>query len=140
MEESGNHALEARVRKLEKSKRRLVITCFGLAALTLVGLLQRSTPVAEVLRARRFQVVDDSGLVRIELRHDSTETGLFMRDAAGDTRLGAAQFAHGGGGFALHGPEAKGAAVLYLKGAGSLAFYDSSGTVTMRVPAAGGQD
>ncbi|KPJ92099.1 MAG: hypothetical protein AMS18_08095 [Gemmatimonas sp. SG8_17] len=140
MDESLNHALEARVRKLEKSNRRLVIACFGLAALTLVGLMRWGTPVAEVVRARLFQVVDDSGLVRIELRHDSTETGLFIRDVAGDTRLGAAQFAHGGGGFALHGPEAKGAAVLYLKGAGSLTFFDSSGTVTTRVPTAVGQD
>jgi hypothetical protein len=115
MDESVDCALEVRVRKLEKSNRLLVIACTGLAALTLMGLVPWSTRVAELVQARRFQVVDDTGLVRIELRHDSTETDLFIQDAAGHTRLGAAQFAQGGGGSALHGPEAKGAAVLYLK-------------------------
>ncbi len=31
------------------------------------------------------------------------------------TRVGVAQFAHGGGGVALYGPDSKVAAVLYLK-------------------------
>ncbi len=63
------------------------------------------------------------------------QTGLFLRDAEGTVRLGAAQFAHGGGGCALHGEESKGAAVLYQKGGkGSLSFYDEAGGVTHRVP------
>ena len=45
-----------------------------------------------------------------------------------------AQFAHGGGGVALHGPRDKGAAVLYYKGAGSLTMYDEAGKVVARVP------
>ena len=52
----------------------------------------------------------------------------------GTTRVGVAQFAHGGGGFALHGPEAKGAAVLYLQGDGSLTFYGPDGDVQARYP------
>lgn len=52
----------------------------------------------------------------------------------GDTRLGAAQFAHGGGGYALHGPGGRGAAVLYLSGDGSLTIYDAEGGVTARFP------
>ena len=58
-------------------------------------------------------------------------------DETGGTRLGAAQFAHGGGGYALHGPEMKGAAVLYLKGEGSLSMYDAEGELTDRFPGSG---
>lgn len=50
----------------------------------------------------------------------------------GDTRVGAAQFAHGGGGYALHGPGGRGAAVLYLKDEGSLTMYDADGAVAAR--------
>jgi hypothetical protein len=51
-----------------------------------------------------------------------------------ESRVVAAQFAHGRGGFALHGPESKGAAVLYLKEEGSLTFHGSDGEVTARLP------
>ena len=49
-------------------------------------------------------------------------------------RVGVAQFSHGGGGFALHGPGTRGAAVLYLRGDGSLTQYDTTGVVTARWP------
>ena len=75
-----------------------------------------------------------TGGLRLTLSHDAAQSALFIRDDEGTVRLGAAQFAHGGGGFALHGPESRGAAVMYLKGQGSLAFYDENGTVTTRVP------
>ena len=86
------------------------------------------------MQAWRIQLVDDAGQVRIDLRHDTTETGLFVLDESGGTRISVAQFGHGGGGFALHGPEMKGAAVLYLKGQGSLTFFDEAGEVTQRIP------
>jgi hypothetical protein len=71
---------------------------------------QDGTP--QMLRAQRFQLVDDTGYVWIDLEHDSDETGMFVLDAAGTVRIGVAQFAHGGGGFALHGSQGHGAAVL----------------------------
>ena len=89
---------------------------------------------AELVQAQRIQLVDDEGRVRMDLRHDSTETGLFVIDAAGDTRWGAARFAHGGGGYAVYGPGGRGAAVLYLSGDGSLTIYDADGEVTARFP------
>jgi hypothetical protein len=98
-----------------------------------------SAPVADEVRARRVLIVDDDDQVRIDLRHDAEETGLFILDDDGDTRLGAAQFAHGGGGYALHGPGGRGAAVLYLRGEGSLTMYEPDGTVAARFPDAGGQ-
>lgn len=131
--------IEYRVLRLERANRLLGA---GLALSLVVCLGAFLSPRAQspdILRARRLQVIDDQGRVRIDLRHDSTETGLFVLDEVGEPRVGAAQFAHGGGGFALHGPGLKGAAVLYLKGEGSLTFFDSAGAVTSRIPPNGGQ-
>jgi hypothetical protein len=128
--------LERRVARLERSNRLLAV---GLG-LVLVGGLAAATSsqVVDEVRARRIRIVDADDRVRIDLRHDDEETGLFILDANGDTRLGAAQFAHGGGGYALHGPGGRGAAVLYLRGEGSLTMYETDGTVAARFPAAGG--
>lgn len=128
--------LERRVARLERSNRILAV---GLV-LVLAGALAASTSeqVADEIRVRRIQVVDADDRVRIDLRHDDEETGMFILDDDGDTRLGAAQFAHGGGGYALHGPGGRGAAVLYLRGEGSLTMYEPDGTVEARFPAADG--
>ena len=82
-------------------------------------------------------LLDSVGRERVVLVHDGEQSGLFLKDDWGDTRVGAAQFAHGGGGFALHGEHMKGAAVLYYKGSGSLIFFDTTGSVTQRVPVLG---
>lgn len=129
---SHERPLETRVQRLEVQNRVLMGLAIVLSVTFLLGYTTRQA--ADVVQAHRIQIVDDSGRVRMDLRHDSTETGLFILDGTGTTRVGAAQFAHGGGGFALHGPEAKGAAVLYLRGRGSLTFYDERGEVVGRVP------
>ncbi len=125
--------LLTRVRQLERLTAVLSAAVVLLAALLLLA-ARRDGQVPETLKVRRLQLLDDAGRVRMDLRHDATETGLFIMDDAGRTRIGVAQFAHGGGGFALHGPDMKGAAVLYLKDTGSLSIYDSSGAVTARFP------
>ena len=67
--------------------------------------------------------------------HDETQAAMYLLDEAGAIRVGAAQYAHGGGGFALHGDESKGAAVLYMKDRkGTLTFYDDGGGVRARLP------
>ncbi len=150
-------ATEVRLERLERRTRRLG------AALLACGLLAVATALAprpaadDVVRARRVELVDDEGRVRAELAidadgsaglfvhdvdgrvrasvtHDAQQSALFLMDAEGAVRLGAAQFAHGGGGYALHGPAGRGAAVLYLKGDGSLTLYDDEGGVTARFP------
>jgi len=152
--------LETRVARLERANRRLLVAVGLLAVLPLLTLAacgeRKSGGASESIRAGGFQMIDDTGAVRAEIRldeqgpgiylydetganrislsHDDDQTALFLRDAVGDIRVGAAQFAHGGGGFALHGAEAKGGAVLYLAQRGSLSFYDAEGTVTHRVP------
>lgn len=125
--------LEHRVRRLERANRVLTAALAVLALGALVA-ARRPQQVVDEVRARRIQLVDADDRVRIDLRHDEEETGLFILDDAGDTRLGAAQFAHGGGGYALHGSGGRGAAVLYLKGDGSLTMYDPDGAVTARFP------
>ena len=82
----------------------------------------------------RLFILDNEGKERLAVTHEADQTGLFVFDEEGQVRVGAAQFSHGGGGFALHGPAAKGAAVLYLKGQGSLRFFDAEGQVTSRIP------
>ncbi len=128
--------LERRVRVLER--RNLALSL--LMTVTVAGtLLAARAPAqfADLLQARRIPLVDDQGRVRIDLRHDAAETGMFILDDAGDTRVGAAHFAHGGGGYALHGPGGRGAAVLHLKGEGSLTMYDEDGGVVARFSEAG---
>jgi hypothetical protein len=79
-------------------------------------------------------LLDGEGRERVAIVHQVEQSGLFIKDADGHSRIDVAQFAHGGGGVALHGEEMKGAAVLYLEGDGSLSFYDREGGVRMRLP------
>jgi hypothetical protein len=128
------HRLERRVHRLERVN---VVLSLGLGAvLAMVLVAAVSDTAVDEVRAERIQLVDAEGRVRIDLRHDAEETGLFILDEAGDTRVGAAQFAHGGGGYALHGPGGRGAAVLYLRGEGSLTMYEADGAVAARFPEA----
>ncbi|MGW8283716.1 MAG: hypothetical protein ACWGON_10495 [Gemmatimonadota bacterium] len=54
----------------------------------------------------RLELCDSVGVPRVSLEHDSEGTALYLRDSEGTIRIGAAQFAHGGGGFAIHGEQA----------------------------------
>ncbi len=150
--------LERRLRKLEWWNRFLILTLISGVAL---GFTSRVMPAKvkteKVIRTERLEIVgrrdapavvvgwdeqgsaglfvnDPGGTVRLALAHDSNGSALFIRDSKGTVRVGVAQFAHGGGGVALHGPDSKGAAVLYLKESGSLTFYDPDGEVTLQMP------
>ena len=143
-------SIETRLRALERKNRILMALVVALLAPSALASWSRRDD--DVVQARAFEMVDAEGNVRAELGidadgsaglflkdvegrlracaiHDSTQTGFFALDDAGQIRVGAAQFAHGGGGFALHGPQGKGSAVLYLKGQGSLTFYGADGAV-----------
>lgn len=148
--------LESRIEALEKRTRLLLGALLLTTSLALLG----AAPSAELedgtVRATRFELVDaesrvrgelslrqgapvfslldETGRDRLSLNHDAGGTALFIRDEAGVIRLGAAHFAHGGGGFALHGADSKGAAVLYYDESGSLSFYDPDGSSTLRLP------
>jgi hypothetical protein len=126
--------LTHRVRRLERSNRRLMAGLFVGFCLSLVAFASQQGDAPAVLQAQRFQLVDDTGHVWIDLKHDSAETAIFLFDDSGTVRVGVAQFAHGGGGFALHGPQSRGAAVLYLRDQGSLTFYDAEDEATARFP------
>ena len=142
---------QARLEMLERQNRWLTI----IAITTIIILLIAATGGPVVIRATSFQLVDEDDNVRAELSlkddavglyikdddgndrlratHDAEGTGLYIDDDQGTTRIGVAQFAHGGGGVALHGAESKGAAVLYLKEQGSLRFFDDDGNITKQV-------
>jgi len=150
--------LERRVRRLEWWNRLLLL---GVISLLTLGFSTQVVPakskIEKVVRAERVEIMgqrgepaailgfddegaaglfinDPGGSMRVALAHDSSGSALFIRDAEGVIRVGVAQFAHGGGGVALHGPGSRGAAVLYLQESGSLTFYDLEGNPTLSVP------
>lgn len=148
--------LELRLRRLERANRLWSLCALGSLCLWLCG--ASAPPREDVITAERFELVDGEGRVRAEMAidedgsagffvrdaeygmraalvHDASQTGLFLLDAEGTVRVGTAQYAHGGGGVALHGEHSKGAAVLYMKdGEGSLSLYDAEGQVRARLP------
>jgi len=146
-----------RLARVERRQRWLAAAFLTLGA-GWVGTAARDvSEVPDVLRARAVQMVDAEGRVRAELAidddgsaglfvrdeegrsravlvHDAAQSALYLLDEDGTIRVGSAQYAHGGGGFALHGPKSEGAAVLYLKDEGSLTFYGHDGAVLERIP------
>jgi hypothetical protein len=78
-------------------------------------------------------LLDEKAVARVSLFHAEDADGLYIDDGEGATRVGVAQFAHGGGGLALHGPDSLGAAVLYYKDKGSLRFFDRDGNVVREI-------
>jgi hypothetical protein len=148
--------VEPRLRRLERTNRLLLVLLLALGA-SHIGREVRGGEKTETLRCQRLEIVDEEGAVtvalgtdeegssgvfihdkrgrlRITLTHDREQSALFLRDRSGDVRLGTALFAHGGAGYALHGPHGKGAAVLYYKDDGSLTFYGKEGDTLHRVP------
>ena len=84
--------------------------------------------------SRGLFIYDDEGRLRLTTIHDAEQSAIYILDSVGTTRIGIAQFAHGGGGVALHGADSKGATVLYHKGEGSLRLFDEEGTVVHQFP------
>lgn len=78
-------------------------------------------------------LLDEKSVPRVSLFHAEDADGLYIDDGEGATRIGVAQFAHGGGGLALHGPGSLGATVLYYKEKGSLRFFDRDGNVVNQI-------
>lgn len=143
-----NSTIEKRLARLERANKILTTTIFLVLAFGVMWTTFRS----QDLRVSSLQLVDEQGRsiaelavrdqqvglyimdsegkTRAALFHAADATGLYVNDKDEVTRVGIAQFAHGGGGVALHGPESKGAAVLYFKESGSLRFFDENGKVT----------
>lgn len=147
--------IEQRLLRLERRGRVWSI----MATVSFAGLLAAcSSLVAQdsILRASELQIIDANGEVMLQLgphdggyglvvrdaqgnaratlAHNDEGTALYLKDTVGDARVGVAHFAHGGSGFALHGPKLRGAAVLYYKTNGALSFYDTEGNVRARFP------
>jgi hypothetical protein len=151
-----NTSVENRLRRLERTNRLALAFALTLGLVLLLGSNSESDRPTSV-RSQRIELVDAQGSVRaylgtdedgatglfirdpkgslrLSLAHGSSQSALFVHDAEGTVRIGVAQFAHGGGGVALHGAKSKGGAVLYHKESGSLSFFDEDGETTTRIP------
>ena len=86
--------LDARFHRLERRLRRTQLAGLGLLLLV-VGLAARPDDVSDELRTRRLRIVDDAGVVRMELGQDPKDSprrsracGLTIFDSKGDERGG----------------------------------------------------
>ncbi len=149
--------LETRLRRAE---RRIILLVMALAVALAAIIYLLYQPVG-ALRATSFELLDANGstvavlgdmngrtglflvdeesVPRVSLFHAEDADGLYIDDGEGATRIGVAQFAHGGGGLALHGPGSLGATVLYYKEKGSLRFFDRDGNVVREISETGPQ-
>jgi hypothetical protein len=80
----------ARLERLERSNRRMRLVCLAslsVPLLTLVG-WQTANPVAEILRVRRLEVVDERGVPLVTLGKERTGDGgsVVLRDRLGEKR------------------------------------------------------
>ncbi|MHC5209842.1 MAG: hypothetical protein ACYTG2_03895 [Planctomycetota bacterium] len=128
--------IETRLRRLERGNRLMACALVVGSAVALAGFTRQDAP--DTLRCDRLELVDaqgrtlaslgvdadgstglfvhdEAGGLRASRTHDAGQSALFLYDGEGATRIGLAQFAHGGGGLALHGPRPEGAAVLYYE-------------------------
>lgn len=148
------HDLSMQVRKLERKTRLL---SHSLVAMMVLAVCAAFAPNRDTVAARSIKLLDARGKVRAELgadedgstglflldaagrvraslTHDDAQTALYLLDETGNTRVGAAQYEHGGGGIALRGVDDKRAVELFLKGDGNLTFYDKTGEISARLP------
>ena len=96
----------------------------------------KQVPVAKVLRAERFEVVDSSGKVRAALETlPDGSPGLTLRDKDGQMRAGLL-LSNGSPGLSLWGKDGKGGAMLAVRADGSpeLALYDKDGRLVWQTP------
>jgi hypothetical protein len=87
----------------------------------------------------RLELLNEDGVARVQLGHGTEETALYLADGTGTTRVGIAQFRHGGGGLAVHGEASAGATALCMAdGRARLTFCGTDGAVAGQVaPPAG---
>jgi len=153
-------SIELLENRLRRAERRIILLVLALAiALAAIAYLIYQPPGA--LRATSLELRDANGdtvawlgdmdgrtglflldkksVPRVSLFHAEDADGLYIDDGEGATRIGVAQFAHGGGGLALHGPGSLGATVLYYKEKGSLRFFDRDGNVVREISETGPQ-
>ena len=147
---------EHRIRRLEIWNRIMILLLLGFVILfTKQGCVNDRS--GDIIRCQKLEVVDKNGnllamvgvdpdgsrglfvydeqqRMRVLTIHDSTQSAFYALDEAGAIRVGLAQYAHGGGGLALHGSESKGGTVIYYKNGGSIRFYDRKGNTTLRIP------
>ena len=113
--------VEARIARLERRVRRSSTlaggACLALAVVVGAGLRGPQTEeVLDLVRAKRIELVDDQGIVRVRLAQDAPDAGrrsraagILVFDAKGDERGGFSTMDDGSVVFALDAPRGVGA-------------------------------
>lgn len=112
--------LQRSLQRLQRVVAGLAVLVATLAATTLWLLLQRQSPLhIDELTTRRLQVLDDRGIVRVEISQSamndgrrSRPAGLLIFDRTGAERGGFTTYDDGGVGIALDAPVGRGEAPL----------------------------
>lgn len=111
---------DARIARLERRVRRSNAlaggACLGLAALVGAGLSGQDADVQDLVRARRIELVDDKGVVRVRMGQDAEDAGrrsraagITVHDAKGDERGGFSTLDDGSVVLAMDAPHGVGA-------------------------------
>ncbi len=106
-----DRSIEERLRRLEKANRWLMVVCAGLVVVPLLAVVgwqakQEASDVPEVVRARKFELVNGSGKVLAELEADEDGTRLAIMHESGQQQ--AVLFMHRGDpGLVLYDEEGK---------------------------------
>jgi hypothetical protein len=155
--------VESRLSALERSNHRLrlAVRALGLALVVLLAAGARGNEIADLVQARRIQVVDDEGRPLVVLAHEAGRGVAALLDAAGNWKVQldagsaggtvATKAAHGGelvflgvddqGNGTVRTESAAGgllAALTAAEGRGAVITYDGSGREHVKIATAYG--
>ncbi|MCH8274252.1 MAG: hypothetical protein IH851_05630 [Armatimonadetes bacterium] len=122
-----NRTLEDRVARLEKANRWLAVVCAGLVVLPLLAVVgwqekQSEQKVPDVVKARKFELVDGDGKTRVRL--DTTDDQVIrLLNREGRTLASLVAFDESAG-FVIFNPEGGTMAALGGDGSGSMLILD----------------
>ncbi|MCH8274174.1 MAG: hypothetical protein IH851_05230 [Armatimonadetes bacterium] len=136
-----NRTLEDRVARLERANRWLVLVCAGLVVLPMLAIVgwnatQDEQKVTDLIRARKFELVDGDGRTRVRL--DTTDDQVMRLLNREGRTLASLYAAEESAGIIVFNPEGGTLAALGGDGSGSMLILDHPESNTSFVAAESG--